>query len=222
MTARLVRNLTAVTVAAGLATAGLVGQAGVASAATTVSIHANHRTYAYGGTAYVSGHVSTGRAVVTVTVRPAGHAQQVIHVQAGPKGAWSAHGPVFYNTTITATYRSAHESVRVGTHVRMRTRLAGTYKTSGGYHLAHPGSRPTFALGVSPNKTNHHVTIRLQVLSGGHWRTVETRSYKLESHSVTAVTFTGRTGHTFRIRGEYHADATNLGRNSAYSYVRFA
>lgn len=207
--------------AAGLTTAGLVGQADLASAATTVSIHANHASYAYGAKAYVSGHVGVGRAVVTVTIKPTGHAKQVIHVKAGPKGAWSAHGPVYYDTTITASYKSAHDSVHVGTHVRIVTRLTGSYKTSGGYRLVHAGKRPVFALGVAPNKTGHHVSVRLEERSGSHWRTIDTRSYKLQSRSVAALSFRGAAAHKFRIRAEYHKDKSNLGRNSAYTYVRF-
>ncbi len=221
MTARLARNLAALTVAAGLTTVGLVGQADLASAATTVSVHANHQSYAYGATAAVSGHVGVGSAVVTVTIAPAGHAKQVIHVKAGPKGAWSARGPVYYDTTITAAYKSAHDSVRVNTHVRIVTRLTGSYKTSGGYRLVHAGKRPVFALAVAPSKTGHHVTVRLQERSGSHWRTVETRSYKLRSHSAVGLSFRGAAGHKFRIRAEYAKDKSNLGRTSKYSYVRF-
>jgi hypothetical protein len=221
MTSRIVRNLSAVTVATGLVTAGLVGQAGVASAATRISVSANHHSYAYGAKAYVHGHVSTGRATVTITIKPTGHAQQVIHVQAGAKGAFSAHGPVYYDTTITASYHSARDSVRVGTHVKIATSLSGSYRTSDGYRLVHAGTRPVFSLGVAPKKTNHHVLVCLQERTGSGWHTIDTRSYRLDSRSLASLSFRGITGHKFRIRAEYKADKSNLGRNSSYLYVRF-
>ena len=219
MTARLVRNLSVVVVAAGLTTAGLVGQA---DAAATLTIHANHAIYAYGQVATVSGHVGlAGVEQVTLTVSQAGHPAVNRAESIDSAGNWHDSGAMVTNTTFTVTSGTQRASTRVGTQVRVVTAFRGGYKSKGGYHYVHARKHPSFAVGVAPSKTGKRIYVRLQVFTKHKWRKVQTKAYTLRKGSAVGVTFRGLAGHKYRLRGEFRGDSANRAKNSGWTHVRF-
>ena len=143
------------------------------------------------------------------------------------------HGNLFASfvahrtATITAgfagDYRYAPRTVTIKRSVRatIATAIAGTYATSGKYHLMHESKGGAIAAGVKPLHPGRTVVFRLEVLQNGRWKVADAEREALNEHGVTAAAFFGRTNTPLRIRAEFTGDPAKAAVAGKWWYVQF-
>ena len=203
----------------------------VSRAATSLSVSTNHTTYGYGQRQYVKAHLGATYNGRTVTVREREADSSTWHVlrtaRVDSHGNLSTSFVAHRTATITASfagdYRYAPRSITVKRAVRgvIKTAIAGTYGTSGKYHLMHQSKGGAIAAQVKPLHPGRTVLFRLQIMKNGQWRNADVARETLNEHGVIAVAFDGRTYTPLRIRAEFTGDRANAAVTAKWWYVQF-
>ncbi|SHG63452.1 hypothetical protein SAMN05443575_2428 [Jatrophihabitans endophyticus] len=203
--------------------------AGGADAATptTLTLRADHRTYTAGSRVVLRAHLNAADRSVTFYEKHRGVSNRTIY-----SGTTDAHGNVAidgsagYTSTFTAkfagdsTYAASSATTRITVRVRMAIAAGGGTKHKG-YRTYHQSKKATVATAVAPSKRGHKVLFRLQERRKGHYRTLQTRRYKIGKKSAVAITYRGVAGHRYRVRAEYAGDSLNARNHTAWTYSRF-
>lgn len=201
---------------------------------TTLTLHANHPHFAFGGLATVTAHLGStfSNRKVTIYATPYGGTRRMLRsgvVDSAGNLAASTH--VIQRVTFSAQFAGdsqsstalARSTVTVSAHVT--DLLHGFYGTSGSYHLYHPLQHPIETTTVAPNRAGGCVYFHAQFrFDGGPWGYDEwTSCVHLDSGSHASVKLVGKAtvGEEVRIVPQWRWTIQNGLANGTWRYIRF-
>jgi len=200
---------------------------------TSLTVRTNRTTYAHGGLATVTAHLgqTLNSRKVAIYMTPYGGSKVLLkNADVDANGNLRVSHRVYKRTTFSARfvgdflYAPAHASTVAQVHGLVTEALAGSYGTSGAYHLYHLTSNPVLRARLYPNLDDVCLYFRAQRYSSGAWHTVATSScVRTNSLGKAAGALTGNhlTGNPYRLRAEWRGNSIALAFNGPWMRLKF-
>jgi hypothetical protein len=209
-----------------------------------VSLHISKRVVLYKRSVKITAHLyddATANGIVTIHYTPYGEAtQQLASGAVDADGNFSATLQMRKKTSFYASWsgdaRHPAGGVTQPATVRVRPRLRGELKrydgTSGRYRLydftsacpTHHRGCPTYAATIAPPHAGLHMRFKLQLRTGGRWRTVLAFKHEIPATGKLIERFIYRdsrvVGIPSRVRASFRGDADHLSARTPWSYFK--
>jgi hypothetical protein len=106
--------------------------------------------------------------------------------------------------------------------VIVTAKLTRYVSTAGKYRIYRKGSRAPCIIRVKPNHRGFQVHATLQAFVQGSWKTLATKSFRLNSASAVGFVIRGSSGVNWRVMVRLPTHADHLGDASGWRYLRFS
>lgn len=197
-----------------------------------VSISALPGEIPYGGSSTITAHLhwyeTTTNLEVSIFATPVGGAKTLL-----ASGTVDASGDLSVsvtperNTVLSVgwsgdAFRPPAVSVpsTLGVRVLVRTRISGSYGTSGDWKLFHLG-RPIRQTGiVVPNHAGKKLRFVAEKKVNGGWRVVASGAFKIRANGSATALFTPAQKGSYRVGNVFKGDTDHLGNGGPWRYVR--
>ncbi|MFE2424193.1 choice-of-anchor D domain-containing protein [Streptomyces hokutonensis] len=209
----------------------------VSRTATSLTVTADHATYAYGQSAKITAHLGTtyNKRTVAIYAQPFGGTS--VLVKSGTvdsngnlAGSYKLARNTAFSAVFAGDYRYAPKTAArsVQTQVRISETLSGHYTSthygSTLYRVYHHTAKEQLDVTVTPNKAGQCILFRVQRYYSGAWHTQTTTPCAALSSASAGrhkMSLTNSVGSRFRIAAEYvHSsrDTTNPSTWGAWQY----
>ena len=198
--------------------------------ASHVSIRVSDTAVTIGGSVKVTGHLGAGTQsrVLELYAKPDGGSTKLLRrAKVDRDGNLSVSYKPSRDTTFAARFdgdlkhRSDEDHAVTRVRVIVHAKLVNFASTSGKYKIYRGGSNAPVVVHVSPNHGGYSVTGTLQAYVNGHWKTLDTKAFRLSSESNTRFVVRGSSNVNFRVQARMATHADHLGDASPWLYLRF-
>lgn len=198
---------------------------------TTISLDSSKGKVTYGGSVRISAHLdplTVVSPIVSIYATPYGGTRTLLKRETvDSSGNLSVTVRPKKKTTYTAIFagdelyeKAAASPQTVLVESITKTRLSGSYGTSGKYKLYHLGQIVKQTGRVIPNHAGKLLKFVAQYRTGRSWRTIAVGSFKIRSTGKITAYLQPTTKGSFRTRNEFAGDKDHLGSISAWRYLK--
>ena len=198
--------------------------------ASHVSIRVSAHAVRFGTSVHLTAHLERGAdsRVVGIYAKPDGGGEKLIR-----KAKVDRHRDLHAtfrpskDTMFVARYdgdpahRPAHDDAVTRVRVIVHAKLTKAVARSGRYHVYRHGARAPCIVRVVPKHKGFAVRATLQVFSKGQWRKSASKSFTLNSSSLTGFAIRGTSNVNFRVHVTLPTHHDHLGDTSPWLYLRF-